>query len=56
MLAGVPILCTERPRCQLLRWHRGRVRPASDVELRRAAMTDTWALEGAWLKNCNCDP
>src|SRR5437764_47619 len=19
-------------------------------------MTDTWSLEGAWFKNCNCDP
>ena len=19
-------------------------------------MTDTWALKGAWFKNCNCDP
>ena len=19
-------------------------------------MTDTWAIKGAWFKNCNCDP
>ena len=19
-------------------------------------MADTWAIEGAWFKNCNCDP